>query len=213
MKAVVYLVCIAAAAAIQTALKVYGVSLGGAPVILLYAAALAAATTACKVYERKRAPAEKKPFPQPGKKLCGTPFVQAGQTPPGAQAQHPQEPAKKHGWTRLEIGLSIVCAVLVLVSAVLGYKVYEFRKLAITFIQVNDELLQENSALRAVESRAQTGEVLCNYVASIDSDKYHLPSCPCAENILPKNRIEINSALDLMVMENRGYTPCAVCLP
>lgn len=211
MKALIYLACIAAAAAIQTALRMNGMELGGLVVALLYGTALLFAAEFCKPREQKKKTADapdagKGPFPHPGEKICGTPFIRAG-----------WETEKRPGRTRLEIGLSVVCAVLVLLSAVLGCKAYEFRKLAITSIQENERLLQEkDELLRENDTLSLQNDVLrqyCRYVASIDSNRYHLPSCPYANNILPKNRIEIDSALGLMIMENRGYVPCSLCLP
>ncbi len=48
------------------------------------------------------------------------------------------------------------------------------------------------------------------YVGSIDSDKYHYPSCRFAEKILPENEIWFDSAKDA---EAQGYKPCGVCDP
>jgi len=118
MKALVYIVCVAVAAMVQTAISMSGVQLGGLPVVLLYGTALAVATAACKAIQRRKTrPAipkerwytcprcgqlvpEGKPCdceslsPQPGEKLCGTPFIQAGQTPPGVETEQPK-PGKR----------------------------------------------------------------------------------------------------------------------
>lgn len=48
------------------------------------------------------------------------------------------------------------------------------------------------------------------YVGSIDSDKYHYPSCRFAEEILPENEIWFNSEEDAKA---QGYVPCGVCKP
>lgn len=48
------------------------------------------------------------------------------------------------------------------------------------------------------------------YVGSINSDKYHKPSCRCAGNILPENEIWFDSKEDA---EGAGYKPCKVCRP
>lgn len=124
MKALVYIVCVAVAAMVQTAISMSGVQLGGLPVVLLYGTALAVATAACKAIQRRKTrPAipkerwytcprcgqlvpEGKPCdceslsPQPGEKLCGTPFIQAGQTPPGVETE---QPSRESGlrWFRL----------------------------------------------------------------------------------------------------------------
>ena len=48
------------------------------------------------------------------------------------------------------------------------------------------------------------------YVGSIDSDKYHNPSCRFAKEILPENEIWFDSAEDA---QNSGYSPCGGCHP
>ena len=47
------------------------------------------------------------------------------------------------------------------------------------------------------------------YVGSIDSDKYHKPSCRWAKKILPENEIWFYDATDA---ESQGYSPCGTCL-
>ena len=54
MKALVYIVCVAVAAMVQTAISMSGVQLGGLPVVLLYGAALVVATAACKAVQRRK---------------------------------------------------------------------------------------------------------------------------------------------------------------
>lgn len=48
------------------------------------------------------------------------------------------------------------------------------------------------------------------YVGSVDSDKYHNPSCRFAEEILPENEIWFDSIEDA---QNSGYSPCGCCHP
>ena len=48
------------------------------------------------------------------------------------------------------------------------------------------------------------------YVGSVDSDKYHNPSCRFAKEILPENEIWFDSAEDA---QNSGYSPCGGCHP
>lgn len=48
------------------------------------------------------------------------------------------------------------------------------------------------------------------YVGSIDSDKYHNPSCRFAKEILPENEIWFDSIEDA---QNSGYSPCGGCHP
>ena len=48
------------------------------------------------------------------------------------------------------------------------------------------------------------------YVGSVDSDKYHKPSCRFAKEILPENEIWFDSAEEA---QNSGYSPCGSCRP
>lgn len=48
------------------------------------------------------------------------------------------------------------------------------------------------------------------YVGSINSDKYHYPSCYWAQQIKPENEIWFTSKSDA---ESHGYVPCKVCEP
>ena len=48
------------------------------------------------------------------------------------------------------------------------------------------------------------------YVGSVDSDKYHNPSCRFAKEILPENEIWFDSIEDA---QNSGYSPCGGCHP
>lgn len=48
------------------------------------------------------------------------------------------------------------------------------------------------------------------YVGSVDSDKYHNPSCRFAKEILPENEIWFDSIEDA---QNSGYSPCGCCHP
>lgn len=47
------------------------------------------------------------------------------------------------------------------------------------------------------------------YVGSIDSDKYHNPSCRWVKKILPENEIWFDSVEDA---EAQGYSPCGTCM-
>lgn len=75
--------------------------------------------------------------PQPGEKLCGTPFIQAGQTPPGVETEQP-----KPGKRSPVVPLCIVSALLVVCTCILGYRVS-----ALT--AARDELAAENVELRS----------------------------------------------------------------
>lgn len=82
--------------------------------------------------------------PQPGKKLCGTPFIQAGQTPPGVEAEQP-----KPGKRSPVVPLCIAAALLVVCTCILGYRVS-----ALT--AERDDLAAENVELRSRVSMLST---------------------------------------------------------
>lgn len=227
MKILIWLGCIAVYSVVVTACRFGGVTFGALPtVLLLLVLVVLPAPALCRQLDKKRdkKEPEKKPWPAPGEKLCGTPFIKAGEKIPGAAAP---EPVKKRGRTRLEVILAVACAALVITSAVLGYKVYEFRGMVIAFVSVNDELLQENKALEAqleeaqsesagldsytmgyLEARERMGQPY--YVASVNSDIFHRSSCDYAENILEENRVYYATAADA---EDAGKRPCSVCRP
>ena len=48
------------------------------------------------------------------------------------------------------------------------------------------------------------------YVGSVESDKYHLPSCRYAKEIKPENQIWFKTEEDALAA---GYEPCGVCKP
>ena len=48
------------------------------------------------------------------------------------------------------------------------------------------------------------------FVGSLESDKYHYPSCRWAKKILPQNEIWFSSSQDARAA---GYVPCGVCNP
>lgn len=82
--------------------------------------------------------------PQPGKKLCGTPFIQAGQTPPGVETEQP-----KPGKRSPVVPLCIAAALLVVCTCILGYRVS-----ALT--AERDDLAAENVELRSRVSTLST---------------------------------------------------------
>lgn len=49
-----------------------------------------------------------------------------------------------------------------------------------------------------------------SYVASSDSDRYHLPGCGWAKRIAPDKRIHFSSSREA---QDGGYVPCRVCKP
>lgn len=227
MKILIWLGCIAVYSVVVTACRLGGVTFGALPtVLLLLVLVVLPAPALCRQLDKKRGKKEpeKKPWPAPGEKLCGTPFIKAGEKIPGAAAP---EPVKKRRRTRLEVILAVACAALVVTSAVLGYKVYEFRGMVIAFVSVNDELLQENKALEAqleeaqsesagldsytmgyLEARAQMG--LPYYVASQESYVYHRSSCEYVDAILERNCVYYTSEESA---REDGKVPCSVCNP
>lgn len=227
MKILIWLGCIAVYSVVVTACRFGGVTFGALPtVLLLLVLVVLPAPALCRQLDKKRdkKEPEKKPWPAPGEKLCGTPFIKAGEKIPGAAAP---EPVKKRGRTRLEVILAVACAALVITSAVLGYKVYEFRGMVIAFVSVNDELLQENKALEAQLEEAQSESAgldsytmgylearermgLPYYVASVNSDVIHRPSCDYVDSILEKNRVYYLSVLRAVI---DGKRMCSVCMP
>lgn len=82
--------------------------------------------------------------PQPGKKLCGTPFIQAGQTPPGVETEQP-----KPGKRPPVVPLCIAAALLVVCTCILGYRVS-------VLTAARDDLAAENVELRSRVSTLST---------------------------------------------------------
>ena len=227
MKILIWLGCIAVYSVVVTACRLGGVTFGALPtVLLLLVLVVLPAPALCRQLDKKRdkKEPEKKPWPAPGEKLCGTPFIKAGEKIPGAATP---EPVKKRRRTRLEVILAVACAALGVTSAVLGYKVYEFRGMVIAFVSVNDELLQENKVLEAqleearsesagldsytmgyLEARAQMG--LPYYVASQESYVYHRSSCEYVDAILERNCVYYTSEESA---REDGKVPCSVCNP
>lgn len=82
--------------------------------------------------------------PQPGEKLCGTPFIQAGKTPPGVETEQP-EPGKRSP----VVPLCIAAALLVVCTCILGYRVS-------VLTAARDDLAAENAELRSRVSALST---------------------------------------------------------
>lgn len=82
--------------------------------------------------------------PQPGKKLCGTPFIQAGKTPPGVETEQP-----KPGKRSPVVPLCIAAALLVVCTCILGYRVS-------VLTAARDDLPAENAELRSRVSALST---------------------------------------------------------
>ena len=82
--------------------------------------------------------------PQPGEKLCGTPFIQAGQTPPGVETEQP-----KPGKRSPVVPLCIAAALLVVCTCILGYRVS-------VLTAARDDLTAENAELHSRVSTLST---------------------------------------------------------
>lgn len=82
--------------------------------------------------------------PKPGEKLCGTPFIQAGQTPPGVETEQPK-PEKRSP----VVPLCIAAALLVVCTCILGYRVS-------VLTAARDDLAAENAELRSRVSALST---------------------------------------------------------
>lgn len=82
--------------------------------------------------------------PQPGEKLCGTPFIQAGQTPPGVETEQP-----KPGKRSPVVPLCIAAALLVVCTCILGYRVS-------VLTAARDDLAAEKAELRSRVSALST---------------------------------------------------------
>lgn len=82
--------------------------------------------------------------PKPGEKLCGTPFIQAGQTPPGVETEQP-----KPGKRSPVVPLCIAAALLVVCTCILGYRVS-------VLTAARDDLAAENAELHSRVSTLST---------------------------------------------------------
>lgn len=82
--------------------------------------------------------------PKPGEKLCGTPFIQAGQTPPGVETEQP-----KPGKRSPVVPLCIAAALLVVCTCILGYRVS-------VLAAARDDLAAENAELHSRVSTLST---------------------------------------------------------
>ena len=222
MKALIWIGCAFAYGIVVSILRAAGIVLGAIPTVLLsLALVFLPAPALCRLYDQRREKTEsdcEETWPSPGAKLCGTPFVNAGEEIPGAAAA--AEPMKKRRRTRLEVILAVACAVLAVTSAVLGYKLYEFKDLTVALVRENDRLLRENE--EAAKSgtvgedvvgylewkRERFGDLY--YVASSDSEIFHSSDCDYVERIPERNRVYFENVSEA---EESGKVPCSVCNP
>ena len=70
----------------------------------------------------------------------------------------------------------------------------------------------ENTPVETVPEQPQTETVKKTgvYVGSLDSDKYHYPTCRWAEKITYENLIGFDSEQEAI---SKGYSPCGTCRP
>jgi competence protein ComEC len=80
----------------------------------------------------------------------------------------------------------------------------------ITYTVAADKSLPVPTAPVVTPAPTQPAQTTGLYVGSINSDKYHLPTCRYAQAILPANQIWFNSEAEALAA---GYVPCGVCKP
>lgn len=73
----------------------------------------------------------------------------------------------------------------------------------------NAKTVSVNSKAASMETAVPTDNQKCAYVASKNSNKYHLPTCRYAQNIKPENKICFSSKEEA---ENRGYQGAKCCI-
>ncbi len=68
--------------------------------------------------------------------------------------------------------------------------------------------VQSNSSAQSITKENASAEQ--QFVGSINSNKYHYPSCRWAQRIYPENEIWFSNPQDARA---GGYVPCKVCAP
>lgn len=86
----------------------------------------------------------------------------------------------------------------------------DFTKIQEEARENNKGLWSENIFNGEVESSTPARKTTGNYVGSIESDKYHNPTCRWAEKILKENEIWFDTIDEAKA---QGYQPCGVCKP
>ena len=76
------------------------------------------------------------------------------------------------------------------------------------FLELQHQAQADGLGLWATPQTIQETQGL--YVGSVNSDKYHYPSCQYAQQILPQNRIWFLTTAEAQAS---GYIPCKVCRP
>lgn len=158
--------------------------------------------------------------PQPGEKLCGTPFIQAGQTPPGVETEQP-----KPGKRSPVVPLCIAAALLVVCTCILGYRVSVLTAAWDDLAAENAELRSRVSALSTEKTQLQEkvndlearNEDLSGYLHDATflynnigfivegSNRYHNYDCPVFQGA------DEYWAHNIEYCEYLGYSKCGNC--
>lgn len=81
---------------------------------------------------------------------------------------------------------------------------------AVLFLALRPVPAAVSDATPAAGAQQETVVTERNYVASVNSNKYHRLTCDYAQNILEENRVYYETAADA---EDAGKQPCSVCRP
>lgn len=158
--------------------------------------------------------------PQPGEKLCGTPFIQAGQTPPGVETEQP-----KPGKRSPVVPLCIAAALLVVCTCILGYRVSVLTAARDDLAAENVELHSRASTLSTEKTQLQEkvndlearNEDLSGYLHDATflynnigfivegSNRYHNYDCPVFQGA------DEYWAHNIEYCEYLGYSKCGNC--
>ena len=158
--------------------------------------------------------------PKPGEKLCGTPFIQAGQTPPGVETEQPK-PEKRSP----VVPLCIASALLVVCTCILGYRVSVLTAARDDLAAENAELHSRVSALSTEKTQLQEkvndlearNEDLSGYLHDATflynnigfivegSNRYHNYDCPVFQGA------DEYWAHNIEYCEYLGYSKCGNC--
>ena len=158
--------------------------------------------------------------PQPGEKLCGTPFIQAGHTPPGVETEQP-----KPGKRSPVVPLCIAAALLVVCTCILGYRVSVLTAARDDLAVENAELRSRVSALSTEKTQLQEkvndlearNEDLSGYLHDATflynnigfivegSNRYHNYDCPVFQGA------DEYRAHNIEYCEYLGYSKCGNC--
>ena len=158
--------------------------------------------------------------PQPGKKLCGTPFIQAGKTPPGVETEQP-----KPGKRSPVVPLCIAAALLVVCICILGYRVSVLTAARDDLTAENAELHSRVSTLSTEKTQLQEkvndlearNEDLSGYLHDATflynnigfivegSNRYHNYDCPVFQGA------DEYWAHNIEYCEYLGYSKCGTC--